>query len=110
MEIVIGARYAGMRPDLGPLGHPVENPGLNALQVLEKLAKTDGIFLYVVGSRSGDKFSQSYGNQARSKTGFFSRAGPVFNRNGRQADIVLAHVCFAEKAGSFIKLKDMCKS
>ena len=57
----MGARLAGMRPDLGPLGERIDKPGLKCLASLEKAAKRGWDFLYVAGADPARNIPQNYG-------------------------------------------------
>lgn len=101
----VGARYAGMRPDCGPMGHPVEHPGLNAKQVLDKAVSRDWDFLYVAGANPALKFSETLWHQARRGMSFLVVQDLFLTETAKDADVVLPTLSFVEKTGSFINIE-----
>ncbi len=101
----VGARIAGMRPDLLPLGQKVAKPGLNALQVLEEASKSGWSFLYVAGANPAAKFPSKLWESARAKTDFLVVQDLFLTETARQADVVLPALSFIEKGGSFINIE-----
>ncbi len=101
----IGARLAGMRPDQGPFGQSVKNPGLNAIQLLEQAKQTGWDFLYVAGANPPTKFSSQLWGEARAKTGFLVVQDLFLTETARQADVVLPSLSFIEKGGSFVNIE-----
>ena len=85
----IGARFAGMRPDLGPFGERIANPGLNALQVIESAAKNGWDFLQVAGANPAKKYPSTLWMEARAKTGFLVVQDLFLTETAQQADVVL---------------------
>lgn len=100
-----GARLAGMRPDLMPLGEPTSKPGLNALQVIETAAKEGWDFLYVAGANPTAKFPSTMWQGARNKLGFLVVQDLFLNETAQQADVVLPALSFVEKGGSLINIE-----
>lgn len=100
-----GARLAGMRPDLGPLGRPINQPGLNAIQCLETAAKEGWDVLYVAGADPAAKFPSKLWGQARSKLKFLVVQDLFLTETARQADVVLPTLSFIEKGGHFINIE-----
>ena len=78
----MGARLAGMRPDLGPLGEHVSDRGLNAVQVLETCARSGWDFLHVAGADPASRFPSKLWQAARAKLGFLVVQAPFFNQDG----------------------------
>lgn len=101
----LGARFAGMRPDIGPLGQPVNPPGLNALQVLEKGYETGWDFLYSVGADPASKFPAKLWQRFRSKLGCLIVQDIFLTETAKQADVVLPALAFTEKGGHFINIE-----
>ncbi|KAF3362735.1 NADH-quinone oxidoreductase subunit G [Chlamydiales bacterium STE3] len=100
-----GARLAGMRPDCGPMGQELDNPGLNSLQVLETAAQGGWDFLYVAGANPGKKFAPSLWRKARDQLKFLVVQDLFLTETAQQADVVLPTLSFVEKQGSFINIE-----
>lgn len=101
----MGARLAGMRPDVGPLGEKIANPGLNSAQILETAAKNGWDFLYVAGANPALKFPAKLWKEAREKLGFLVVQDLFMTETAKQADVVLPTLTFIEKGGSFINIE-----
>lgn len=101
----IGARFAGMRPDLGPEEKRLSDPGLNAVQVLEKAANTGWDFLYVAGANPAEKYPLQLWRSARSNLNFLVVNDLFLTETALQADVVLPALSFVEKGGSFINIE-----
>lgn len=101
----MGARLAGMRPEWGPFGQPVNPPGMHALQVLERAAQEGWDFLYVAGANPALKFPSKLWQEARSKMGFLVVQDLFLTETAQQADVVLPTLTFIEKGGSFINIE-----
>lgn len=100
-----GARFAGMRPDLGPCGEKLTFPGWNILQVVEAATKTGWDFLYVAGANPAQKYASKLWNEARGKLRFLVVQDLFLTETAKQADIVLPTLCFVEKGGSFLNME-----
>lgn len=101
----LGARFAGMRPDLGPLGERLTDPGLNAREVLEKSALSGWDLLYVAGADPAKKFPESVWKEARARLGFLVVHELFMTETARQADVVLPTLSYIEKSGSFVNVE-----
>lgn len=100
-----GARIAGMRPDLGPLGTRIKNPGFNALQVIENAAQGGWDFLYVAGADPATKFPAKLWQEARSKLGFLVVNDLFLTKTAAEADVIFPILSYVEKGGSFINIE-----
>lgn len=100
----MGARLAGMHPELGPNGERLSNPGLNAVQVIETAAQSGWDLLYVAGADPAMKFPSVLWKKARAKLGFLVVQDLFLTETVRQADVVLPTLCFVEKEGSFVNI------
>lgn len=100
-----GARLAGMRPDVGPLGEKIARPGLNAVQMLETAAKSGWDFLYIAGSDPAAQFPSKLWKEARAKTRFLVAQDIFLTATAQQADVVLPALSFVEKGGRFINIE-----
>lgn len=101
----MGARLAGMRPDVGPFEVHVEKPGLNALQVLESAAGGGWDILYVAGANPALKYPSSLWKDVRANLGFLIVQDIFLTETAQQADLVLPATVFTEKGGSFINIE-----
>jgi NADH-quinone oxidoreductase subunit G len=101
----MGARYAGMHPELGPCGETVSKPGLSALQLMELGAKSGWDFLYVAGSNPGVKYPAKAWAEFRSHLDFLVVQDLFLTQTALQADVVLPALSFVEKEGSFINIE-----
>lgn len=100
----MGARFAGMRPDVGPFGRALDNPGLNTVQILESAARSGWQFLYVAGADPAAKMPTKLWKEARSKLGFLVVQDLFLTETARQADVVLPTLSYVEKSGSFVTI------
>lgn len=101
----LGARLAGMRPDIGPLGEPVSQRGLNVLQVLEEAGERGWDLLYVAGANPALKYPSKLWNAAREKLAFLVVQDLFLTETASQADLVLPVLCYAEKSGHFVNIE-----
>lgn len=101
----MGARFAGMRPDVGPLGELVSEPGMNALQMLENASSTGWDFLYVAGANPAAKYPAKLWKEARAKLGFLVVQDIFLTETAKQADVVLPALSYVEKSGSFVNIE-----
>ncbi len=101
----VGARFAGMHPELGPFGKPVEKPGLSVIQWLETASKTGWEFVYVAGADIASKYPKKIWEEARSKSKFMVVQDLFMTETAMQADVVLPVLGFVEKHGSFINIE-----
>lgn len=98
----MGARFAGMRPDLGPFGEKIDKPGMNAIQVLESESWD---LLYVAGANPALKFPAQLWSKARSKLNFLIVQDLFLTETAKQADVVLPTLSFVEKGGTFMNIE-----
>ncbi len=101
----MGARIAGMRPDLGPLGEVLKSPGMNAYELIENAAKSDWDFLYVAGANPATKFPAVLWKEARAHLKFLVVQDLFLTETAQQADVVLPALSYAEKWGTFINIE-----
>lgn len=100
----VGARWAGVHPEVGPLGRKLENPGLNALQLLETASKDGWDLLYVAGADPVKKIPSKLWSEARKKLKCLVVQDIFLTETARQADVVLPSLCFLEKSGTFLTI------
>lgn len=101
----MGARLAGMRPDLGPLGKRVVQPGLNAVQMLQAAASSGWDFLYVAGANVATQYPKQLWKEARAKLGFLVVQDLFLTETAKEADVVLPTLSYVEKGGTFINIE-----
>lgn len=104
-ENSMGARFAGMRPDLYEMGKQSQKSGLNALQVLHTASQNGWDFIYVAGANPALKFPSKLWQAAREKTKFLVVQDLFLTETARQADVVLPTLSFIEKGGTFINIE-----
>ena len=101
----VGARLAGMRPDLGPMNKSLERPGLNYLQVVHESAEKGWDLLLVAGANPALKMSADLWKKVREKTSFLVVQDLFLTETAREADVVLPTLSYVEKAGHFINIE-----
>lgn len=102
----MGARFAGMHPELKPFGKKADKKGLNAVEVLQTASRTGWDLLYVVGSDPKAKFPSALWDEARSKLGYLVVQDLFLTETAASADIVLPTVSYVEKGGSFLNIEN----
>jgi len=100
----MGARFAGMHPELGPYGKVLTQPGLSANQLLET-AQNGWDVLYVAGADPAKKFPSTLWSTMRSKLNCLIVQDLFLTETAAQADVVLPTLSFVEKGGSFINIE-----
>lgn len=100
----MGARFAGMRPDVGPLGEKLKHPGLSAPQVMAEAAQSGWDCLYVAGANPARQYPKKVWDAVRAKLKFLVVQDIFMNETAAQADIVLPTLAYVEKAGSFLNI------
>lgn len=101
----MGARYAGMHPELGPQGKRLEKPGLSAELILDKAANTGWDFLYVAGADPVNKYPSELWEEARAKLKFLIVQDLFMTDTAKQADVVLPARSYVEKEGTFMNIE-----
>lgn len=106
----MGARIAGMRPDLGPLNEKLSHPGYSAIQVLETASSAGWDYLHVAGANPALKFPAQLWKAARQKLGFLVVQDLFLTETAAQADLVLPTLSFLEKGGLFMNIEGRLQS
>lgn len=106
----MGARFAGMRPDLLPFGQANDKPGLNAQEVLQLAIKSGWDFLWVAGSDPALKFASKTWQAARKNLQFLVVQDLFLTDTAKDADVVLPTLSAVEKGGSFINIEGRVQS
>lgn len=106
----MGARFAGMRPDLGPNGQKIEKAGLNAHEVLQTSAKDGWDFLWVAGANPALKVPSKLWQEARSKLNFLVVQDLFLTETASQAHVVLPVLSYVEKGGTVLNIEGRVSS
>lgn len=101
----LGARFAGMRPDILPGGWINNESGLNAMEIMEHASEEGWDFLYIAGVNSSLKLPSWLWKKAREKIGFLVVQDLFLNETAYEADVVLPTVSYLEKWGNFINIE-----
>jgi NADH-quinone oxidoreductase subunit G len=101
----MGARFAGMRPDLGPNHQRLETPGFDTVKILENASNDGWDFLYVAGANPAVKYPSDLWNRVREKLGFLVVQDIFLTETAEQADVVLPILSYVEKGGSLINIE-----
>lgn len=101
----MGARFAGMRPDLGPMDERLSSPGLNAAQVLKQAAESGWDLLYVAGANPATQFPEKVWDPAKQKLKFLVVQDLFLTETAAEADVVLPTLSYVEKIGTFINIE-----
>ncbi len=101
----LGARLAGMHPELLPQNQKAPVCGLDARQLLQKISREEWDLLYVAGANPFGSFSSEEAERIRSHLGFLVVQDLFLNETAQYADIVLPTASFIEKKGSFINIE-----
>lgn len=101
----MGARLAGMRPDLGPLEKILDKPGLNAIQMIETAAEGGWDYLHVAGTNPVTQFPKKLWKDAKAKIGFLVVQDLFLTETAQQADVVLPVLAAVEKGGTFVNIE-----
>lgn len=100
-----GAELAGMNPELGPGFTRIQEPGKNALQVLEIAAHEGWDYLHVAGANPAVKYASSLWKEARTHLKFLVVQDLFLTETALTADVVLPTLAFVEKEGTFVNLE-----
>lgn len=95
----LGARFAGMRPDLNPFFEPVKEKGLNSIEILNEASKTGWDLLYVAGATIPSI------KHLKKQIKFLVVQDLFLNETAEEADVVLPTLSFLEKEGTFINIE-----
>lgn len=101
----VGARWAGMRPDLGPFDQSLNKPGLNTLQFLDEAAQNGWDYLHIAGANPAKKFPSKVWQEVRNKLKFLVVQDIFLTETAQQADVVLPTYCYVEKGGNFMNIE-----
>lgn len=100
-----GARFSGMRPDVGLMGLALSKPGFTAHKLVAETIEKDWDYLHVAGSNPAVQFDQATWDQFRKKLKFLVVQDLFLTETAAQADVVLPTLSYVEKRGSFINIE-----
>lgn len=103
-ENSLGARLAGMRPDLGPLKKPIPSPGMNFSLLSQTIAEKGWDFLHVAGANPALKMAQAQWKALRDRLKFLVVQDLFLTETAQEADLVLPALSFVEKSGTFLNI------
>jgi NADH-quinone oxidoreductase subunit G len=101
----MGARFSGMRPDIGPCNTSLKSPGLNAVQMIEEAARTGWDFLYIAGANPALKYPSDTWQRMREKLKMLVVQDLFLTETAQHADVVLPTLSFVEKGGTFMNIE-----
>lgn len=101
----MGARMAGVRPDLYPLGEKSSDKGFTAEQILKQAANNGWDFVYVAGADPASKCPSDLWKKVRAGLEFLVVQDLFLTRTAKDADVVLPVTSFVEKGGCFINIE-----
>lgn len=103
-ENSMGARFAGMHPELGPYEEKLNNSGYDFLKIFQIAAEEGWDYLHVAGSNPGAKLPRDLWKKARSNLKFLVVQEIFMTETARHADIVLPSLCYVEKKGHVMNI------
>jgi len=101
----MGARFAGMHPELLPKFEKAKNAGMNALEVLNHASNDGWDLLYTVGSNPAAHCPSGLWEKARSQMKCLIVQDLFMTKTAESADLVLPTLCYAEKTGHFANIE-----
>lgn len=106
----LGARFAGMHPELGPFGEHLQVPGMDVITLFESIAKQGWDYLHVAGANPAVKLPRDLWKKARAGLKCLVVQDIFLTETARQADIVLPTLCILEKKGHFLNISGQIQS
>ncbi|MGZ3633464.1 MAG: NADH-quinone oxidoreductase subunit NuoG [Parachlamydiaceae bacterium] len=106
----IGARLAGVHPELASFHQPIPTPGYNAIQLLETAAQTGWGYLHIVGADPASQMPRHLWKRARANLKYLVVQELFLTDTARDADVVLPSYCFLEKSGHFLNIAGQLES
>lgn len=101
----LGARYAGMHPELLPEEELAVTKGLDAQAIFETARLKGWDFLYIVSSNPARQLSQAAWQEVRKRTHFIVVQDLFLTETAKEADVVLPALAFLEKEGTFLNIE-----
>lgn len=106
----IGARLAGVHPELEPFGEIISQKGLNTIELLETAAQEGWDYLHVAGADPASQLPRDLWKKARANLKCLVVQDLFLTDTARQADIILPSYCFLEKSGHFLNIAGQLES
>ncbi len=100
----LGARFAGMHPELGPGNERLTSKGFNTLEILQAAAEGGWDYLHVAGANPAAKLPKTLWTKARKSIKFLVVQDLFLTETAKEADIVLPTTCFFEKDGHILNI------
>lgn len=100
----LGARIAGVHPELKPCGERLPNAGLNTIELLEDMAKNKWDYLHVVAADPAATLPKNLWKKARGNLNFLVVQDLFLTETAKEADLVLPTLCYLEKDGHFLNI------
>lgn len=101
----LGARFAGMHPELDSLNERLPERGMNVLEILNSASSSGWGLLYIAGANPAVQYPSSLWNSVRKKLDFLVVQDLFLTETAQQADVVLPTLSFMEKRGSFLNIE-----
>lgn len=101
----MGARLAGMHPEMSPLGKRRDKAGLHFLDVFSAAKEKGWNFLYVAGANPAKMLAAEDWSLVRRNTDFLVVQDLFMTKTAESADVVLPALAFVEKEGSFVNIE-----
>jgi NADH-quinone oxidoreductase subunit G len=101
----MGARFAGMHPELEPEGKSLAKPGLSSDLIMQEAASNGWDFIYVAGADLVNKYPSKIWKEVRAKLKFLVVQDLFLTDTAKQADIVLPTLSYVEKEGTFMNIE-----
>ncbi|MBA3603706.1 MAG: molybdopterin-dependent oxidoreductase [Parachlamydiaceae bacterium] len=100
----LGARFAGVHPELGPFNEPLSEKGLTSIEILQTGAQTGWDYLHIASANPAAKMPKILWEKARKATKFLVVQDLFLTETAKNADVVLPTLCFFEKEGHFLSI------
>jgi len=100
----MGARFAGVHPELKAGGEQARSPGLNAREIIEKGCQAGWDLLYLAGSNPAALLPLTW-KILRQNISFLVVQDLFLTESARDADVVLPALAIFEKEGSLINIE-----
>lgn len=100
----LGARLAGMHPEIGPFGNRLPKPGMDAIALFDSIAKQGWDYLHIAGANPAVRMPRELWKKARSKLKCLVVQDLFLTETARHADVVLPTLCVLEKEGHFLNI------